>query len=78
MTASSPEDYADISMMSMDHLINEFAGWNSILDTDDYDLIAKTKALYRFAMNNYHAPGSELLLQALQAFEDARDDRDQR
>jgi hypothetical protein len=75
MTARSPDDFADISMMSMDHLINEFAGWNSVLDSDDYDLIAKTKALYRFAMNNYNAPGSELLLQAIQAFEEAKDDR---
>lgn len=73
---TAPEDFADISMMSMDHLITEFAGWNSILDSDDYDLIAKTKALYRFAMNNYHAPGSELLLQALQAFEEATNDRE--
>jgi hypothetical protein len=51
-----PEDFEDTSV-SMDHLITEFAGWNSVLDRDDYDLIAKTKALYRFAMNNYNEPG---------------------
>ncbi len=44
-------------------------------DSDDYDLITKTKALYRFAMNNYHEPGRDLLLQAIRAFEAAEDDR---
>ena len=75
-----PEDFADISMMSVDHLLDEFDGWSKTRDrdTDDFDLMTKTMALYRFALNNYHAPGSELLLQALQAFEDATDDRDQR
>jgi hypothetical protein len=68
-----PEDFEDTSV-SMDHLITEFAGWNSVLDRDDYDLIAKTKALYRFAMNNYNEPGRDLLLQAIREFEAATSD----
>jgi hypothetical protein len=70
-----PEDFDYVDgPFSMDHLITEFAGWNSVLDRDDYDLIAKTKALYRFAMNNYNEPGRDLLLQAIREFEAATSD----
>jgi hypothetical protein len=33
--------------------------------------LSKTKALYRFAMNNYNEPGRDLLLQAIREFEAA-------
>lgn len=74
-----PEDFADTSM-SMDHLLDEYDGWSKTRDrdTDDFDLMTKTMALYRFAINNYNEPGSDLLLQAIRAFEDAKDDRDLR
>jgi hypothetical protein len=68
-----PEDFEDTSV-SMDHLITEFASWSDVLDRDDFDLIAKTKALYRFAMNNYNEPGRDLLLQAIREFEAASSD----
>lgn len=66
--------------MSMDHLLDEYDGWSKTRDrdTDDFDLMTKTMALYRCAINNYNEPGSDLLLQAIRAFEDAKDDRDQR
>lgn len=67
------EDFEDTSV-SMDHLIDEFAKWNSVLDSVDYDLVAKAKALYRFAMNNYNEPGRDLLLQAIREFEAAESD----
>ncbi|WP_457171544.1 hypothetical protein [Mycobacteroides abscessus] len=68
-----PEDFEDTSV-SMDHLLTEYEGWSGVLDRDDYDLIVKTKALYRFAMNNYNEPGRDLLLQAIRAFEAAKSD----
>ena len=52
-----PEDFDFVDgPFSLDHLLTEYEGWSSILDRDDFDLIAKAKALYRFAMNNYHEP----------------------
>lgn len=73
-----PEDFDYVDgPFSMDHLLNEYEGWSRTLlqDTDEYDLITKTMALYRFAMNNYNEPGRDLLLQAIAAFEAAQDDR---
>jgi hypothetical protein len=79
--ASRPARPEDFDVMdapfSFDHLLNQLEGWNSTLlqDTDDYDLITKTLALYRFALKNYNEPGRDLLLHALKAFEDAEDNR---
>lgn len=66
--------------MSMDHLLDEYDGWSKTRDrdTDDFDLMTKTMELYRFAIKNYSEPGSDLLLRAIRAFEDAKDDRDHR
>ncbi|MGV0696693.1 hypothetical protein [Mycobacterium paraintracellulare] len=60
----------------MDHLLTEYDGWSQTLyrDTDDYDLISKTKALYAFALKNYNEPGRDLLLQAIAVFEAAEND----
>jgi hypothetical protein len=58
----------------MDHLLMEYEDWSGLLnrDTDEYELISKTKALYRFAITNYNEPGRDLLLQAIRTFEAAK------
>jgi hypothetical protein len=63
--------------LSIDHLINEYDGWKSVLDrdTDDFDAFAKLTALYRFAITNYSEPGVELLLDAIAAVEAAEKER---
>jgi hypothetical protein len=59
--------------LTIDDLLREFEDWSKTADrmTDDFDLIAKTKALYRVNIANYNEPGSDLLLGAIAAFEAA-------
>lgn len=54
---------------SIEHLIDEYSGWKSVLDreTDDYGAVSKLVTLYRFA--NYSNPLAELLLDAIVSME---------
>ena len=61
---------------TIDDLLREFEDWSKAADqvSDDFDLISKTKALYRFAITHYNEPGADLLLKAIGAFESAKKD----
>jgi hypothetical protein len=74
--ASSTNLGLEQSPPTIDDLLREFEDWSKTADrvTDDFDLIAKTKALYQFAIANYNEPGSDLLLKAIAAFEAAKSD----
>jgi hypothetical protein len=74
--ASSTNLGIEPSPLTIDDLLREFEDWSKTLDRtdDDWDLVAKTKALYRFAITHYNEPGSELLLQAIAEFQAAKGD----
>lgn len=56
---------------SIEHLIDEYSDWKSVMERepDDYGAVAKLVALYKFAIANYANPLSELLLDAIATME---------
>ena len=56
---------------SIEHLIDEYSEWKSVVDreADDFGAISKLVTLYRFAIANYSNPLAELLLDAIAAME---------
>ena len=56
---------------SIEHLIDEYSDWKSVLDrdTDEYGTISKLVILYRFAIAHYANPLAELLLEAIAEME---------
>ena len=55
-------------------LLEEYDGWRGLQDrvNDEFDLVAKAVALYRFAIANQDRDGRELLNEALDVFEKAK------
>jgi hypothetical protein len=76
MASSSTNLGLEETPLTIDDLLREFEDWSKTADrvTDDFDLVAKTKALYRFGIANFNEPGSDLLLKAIAAFEAAESD----
>ncbi|RUP04750.1 MAG: hypothetical protein EKK34_12620 [Mycobacterium sp.] len=74
--ASSTDLGLEVSPPTIDELLREYDDWSKTADRtdDDWDLVTKTKELYRFAIANYNEPGIELLLRAIRAFEAAKRD----
>ncbi|MBB1030172.1 hypothetical protein G6027_04560 [Dietzia sp. SLG310A2-38A2] len=54
----------------IEDLLAEYDGWRAVLDrdADEYGLIAKTVALYRFAIANQDCEGATFLNEALAVF----------
>jgi hypothetical protein len=73
MASSSTNLGLDESPRTIEDLLREFEDWSKTADrvNDDFDLVAKTAALYRFAIAHFNDPGSDLLLKAIAAFEAA-------
>jgi hypothetical protein len=76
MESSSTNPDLASALPTLDDLLREYDDWSKTLERtdDDWDLVAKTKELYRFAITHYNDPGIELLLKAIVAFEAAKGD----
>ncbi|WP_155725130.1 hypothetical protein [Mycobacterium avium] len=77
MASSSTNLGLEVSPPTIDDLLREYDMWVKTVDMceDEFDLVTKTIALYRFAIKHYNEPGSELLLRAIADFEAAEAER---
>lgn len=68
---SSTNPGPEVRPHTVDELLREYDDWSQTVGrTDDpWNLVAKTKELYRFAIVHYNDPGIELLLKAIRALE---------
>jgi hypothetical protein len=60
-----------------EHLLEQYDMWRSTLDrdTDDFGALTALTAIYRYAITHAADPGSELLVAALAAGEEAERNR---
>lgn len=68
---TSTDTGPEVRPHTVDELLREYDEWGQIAArTDDpWDLVARTRELYRFAIVHYNDPGIELLLKAIRTLE---------